>query len=331
MAIIAGTSKGVFRIDEQGPAQVLASRGVRDLAVVGSRIFAGTGAGLFCSDDQGRSWSDGALTDREVWQTRGDSDGSVYASTQPAALFRSTDKGDRWDEVRSFAELPQADQWCVPVTPKLPGRARALVIDVEDSRRIWVGVEVGGIAHSEDTGNSWSFGLPGDNPDLHMMCAHPADRNVLFASTGYGRLDGVAEMVEGNAGVFRSDDSGVTWKYVWRGMTPRYSRPMCIDQRAPYGLTVASAPTAFSSFKDDRGAGAMLFRSDDRGESWRSLCDAAHSPSRENIHGLAPDPLSVGGVIIGTDTGEVWRVTNDGQWQLVGKGMPAVLSVLPLA
>jgi photosystem II stability/assembly factor-like uncharacterized protein len=189
-------------------------------------------------------------------------------------------------------------------------------------------VEVGGILLSSDSGESWQTTLPGGNPDLHMMTAHPEDPNELFASTGYGRLDGVAEMVEGNAGVFRSTDGGSTWSYIWRGITPRYSRPMCIDPRAPFGLTVASAPTAFSSFRDEGGSGAVLFRTEDHGASWRSLCDADHSPSRANIHGLSPDPDSPGGVIIGTDTGEVWRVGNDAVWEPVADGLPAVLSVL---
>ena len=330
MTIIAGTTKGVYRIDESDAAPVLDCRGVRDLALIESKLFAGTGAGVFVSGDQGRSWSESRLEDFEIWQTRGAADGSIYASTQPAGLFRSEDQGDHWAEVQTFAEIPGADQWCVPVSPKLPGRARALVLDSEDPRRIWVGVEVGGIARSLDGGSTWTFGLPGDNPDLHMMCAHPTEPNVLFASTGYGRLEGVAEMIEGNAGVFRSDDAGAHWKYIWKGITPRYSRPMCIDPRPPYGLTVASAPTAFSSYKDDNGAQAMLFRSEDRGETWRSLCDDAHHPSPTNIHGLAPDPNTAGGVVIGTDTGEVWRVSDDAHWRLVTGGIPAVLSVLPL-
>ncbi|MEM7254464.1 MAG: hypothetical protein AAF493_23855, partial [Pseudomonadota bacterium] len=227
-------------------------------------------------------------------------------------------------------EVPEAASWAIPITPPLPGRARALVVDADDPHRMWVGVEVGGIMKTADGGATWSLGLPGENPDLHMMCAHPAQPNVLFASTGYGRLDGVAEMVEGNAGVFRSEDYGETWAYAWRGIVPRYSRPMCIDPRSPHGLTVASAPTAFSSFKDDGGAGAMLFRSEDGGESWRSLCDASHSPSTANIHGLSPDPTVVGGVLIGTDTGEVWRVSNDAHWTSVACDLPAVFSVLGL-
>lgn len=328
MAILAGTSKGVFRVNGSGPVPVLDSRGVRELSACGGRLFAGTGAGAYVSDDGGQSWALAGLSGHEVWQVREGPDGTLYAGTQPAGLFRSNDNGASWQEIEAFSRLPEAADWCVPVKPRLPGRARALVVDQTDPKRIWVGVEVGGIARTEDGGKTWQVGLPGDNPDLHMMCAAPDAPDVIYASTGYGRLDGVAEMVEGNAGVFRSEDGGKSWDYAWAGITPRYSRPMCIDPRAPYGLTVASAPTAFSSHKDEGGAQCMLYRSEDGGRHWRSLSDAAHSPSAANIHGLSPDPDSPGGVLIGTDTGEVWRVDNEARWSAVAEGLPAVLSVL---
>lgn len=327
MTILAGTSRGVFSLDNGAHRHVLESRGVRDLVRLNGRLFAGTGAGLYVSGDDGESWTLAGLADREVWQVRAASDGTLYAGTQPAGLFRSDDRGESWHEIRAFAEAPEAADWCVPVEPPQPGRARALVIDRDDPRRILVGVEVGGIMMTDDGGERWRLVQPGGNPDLHMMYAHPAKPETLFASTGYGRFDGVAEMVEGNAGVFRSDDRGQSWHYAWAGVTPRYSRPMCIDLRPPYGLTVASAPTAFSSHRDEGGAHAMLYRSEDGGASWRSLCDAAHSPSRANIHGLSPDPETPGGVIIGTDTGEVWRVGDDAGWTRLGEGMPAVLSL----
>ena len=71
----------------------------------------------------------------------------------------------------------------------------------------------------------------------------------------------------------------------------------------------------------------MLFRSENGGESWRSLCDAAHSPSAANFHGLTVDPENAGGVLVGTDTGEVWRVSNHAVWSLCGEGMPAVFAI----
>ena len=74
----------------------------------------------------------------------------------------------------------------------------------------------------------------------------------------------------------------------------------------------------------------MLLRSKDRGKSWRSLCDEAHTPSTANIHGLATDSERVGGVVIGTDDGEVWRISNDAQWTALADNLPPVLSAITL-
>ncbi len=324
MMLCAGTSKGVYTITDAGVRCALESRGVRELVGAAGRLFAGTGDGLYVSGDDGASWRASGLAGREVWQLRDNGGGLLYAGTAPTGLFRSADGGESWTEIPALAELAEAGGWCIPTNPPVAARTRALVVSGD---RIWAGVEVGGIAVSEDAGATWSMVLPGDNPDLHMMFAHPEAPDTLYASTGYGRLDGVAEMVEGNAGVFRSEDGGASWVYAWRGITPRYSRPMCIDDRAPYGLTVASAPTAFSNYRQNNGAEAMLFRSEDGGDSWRSLCDQAHSPSAANFHGLTVDPEVPGGVLVGTDTGEVWQVGNDAEWRLCGDGMPAVLSI----
>ena len=223
MRICAGTTRGVFTVADGGVDQVLESRGVREMANVGSRLFAGTGDGLFASDDRGSTWAPSGLEGQEVWQIRDNGHGLLYAGTAPTGLYRSDDQGATWTELESLARLAADGGWCVPLDPPVDGRARALVVDGD---RLRVGVEVGGIATSDDAGETWSVVLPGDNPDLHMMFAHPASPDTLYASTGYGRLDGVAEMVEGNAGVFRSEDAGESWTYAWRGITPRYSRPM---------------------------------------------------------------------------------------------------------
>ena len=325
--LLAGTVDGVYAIEAGGGRQVLACSDVRELQQVGDCVFACTGSGLYRSNDGGATWSGPAMADHEVWTLREASDGVLFAGTQPAGLWRSDDGGDSWAENEAFANLPEAAGWCVPLDPPLPGRARALVIDAEDPDRMWVGVEVGGVARTRDRGATWTVTLPGDNPDLHMMCADPKDRNVIFASTGYGRFDHIAEEVEGNAGVFRSDDGGTSWGYAWKGIVPRYSRPMCIDGRSPHSLTVASAPTAFSDHRNPGGADAALFRSDDGGRSWRSLGDHQHSPSAANLHGLIVDPEVVGGVLVGTDTGEIWRVSEDSRWDQLSSGLPKVWSL----
>ena len=328
MELCAGTSQGVFVVSEGATKQVLRSGAVRELVRISGRTFAGTDDGLHVSDDGGLTWMPSGLEGKEVWQVRTNGDGLLYAGTAPTGLFRSENHGATWTEIAGLARLADARGWCIPLKPPVASRARALVVD---GARILAGVEVGGLARSPDAGETWSVVMPGDNPDLHMLFAHPEEPDTLFASTGYGRLDGVAERVEGNAGVFRSDDGGRSWTYAWKGITPRYSRPMCIDHRAPYGLTVASAPSAFSNYREENGAQAMLFRSEDGGGSWRSLCDEAHSPSAANFHGLTVDPEVPGGVLVGTDTGEVWRVSDHAAWERCGAGMPSVLALVTAA
>ena len=325
--IFAGTSKGIFLVRAGAAEPVSDCPRVRDFWSAGNIVIAATAAGIQRSRDGGRQWQPSGLEEFEVWALRPAPDGTLYAVTQPAGLYRSRDGGITWKAVEAFNAYPGAAEWCVPIDPPLPGRARALVIDQQDPTRLWVGVEVGGIMHSDDEGAHWELTRPGDNPDIHMLVAHPENPDELFVSTGYGRQDGIAEMIEGNAGVFRSRDGGTTWQYAWAGITPRYTRPLCIDPRPPYPLTVACAPSPFSAHTDTGGAGAMIFRSDDRGASWRSLCDAAHTPSAANFHGLGPAAHGVGDVLAGTDTGELWRIDAAAEWTLLASGLPAVLSV----
>ena len=328
MEIFAGTKNGIHRVSAQQVTQVADCPSVRDLRVVGDGLFAASGDGVYKSQDGGQQWRRTGLSGLEVWQIRASSEGLIYAVTQPAGLYRSNDGGESWSAVEAFANYPGAEDWCVPIEPPLPGRARTLVIDKTDASRLWVGVEVGGVMVTSDGGESWQLIRPGENPDIHMLVAHPENPDELYVSTGYGREDGVAEMIEGNAGVFRTTDGGLSWRYAWQGVTPRYTRPLCIDPRPPHPLTVASAPSPFSAHTDPGGAGAYLFRSDDRGGSWQSLCDDEHSPSTANFHGLAPAADAPGSVLVGTDTGELWRVDSNARWEQQATGLSWVMSVL---
>ena len=160
---------------------------------------------------------------------------TIHAGTQPAALYRSRDGGDSWVEDRvAVAHVPGAERWCLPNSPA-GARARALAIDPVDPNRWWVGIEVGGVATSTDAGASWTCVAPGNDPDVHVLVGHPGRPGVLYATTGLGRFqDDPEPMGQRIAGLFGSEDGGDTWRYLWTGLEPRYTRPMCIDPRAPH-------------------------------------------------------------------------------------------------
>lgn len=332
MDFLVGTSAGVFLGGSGAPAEGGPSRGIRHLSMIGGDVFAGGADGIYCSGNGGRSWKQSGFGGSEVWDMAAPGDGkTIYAGTQPAGLYASSDGGSTWRAVDSFLRAPGADRWCLPGQPAPSARARTLVFDRNNPERFRVGVEVGGVAVSDDGGASWEVTLPGGNPDIHVMIGHPGKPGVIFATTGFGRIDNSEPHEKRIAGTFRSDDGGKTWTYLWQGIQPPYTRPICIDPRAPNAITVACAPTAFSSIKDEGGAKAMLFRSDDEGATWRSLGNAEHSPSAANFLSVTPDAERAGGVLVGTETGEVWRVSAEGAWTKVADGFPMVQALLAVA
>ena len=332
MEILIGTREGVFVTGGSGAvaaAQGL-ERGVLTFCRNNGSILAGTDSGVYRSSD-GRSWQASGCEGRAVRAiaTQPGIEGAVYAGTQPAALYRSGDGGHSWAEIESLTRIPGSHEWGLPGDPSA-SRALAIVFDAAQPAHCWVGVEVGGIMETEDGGATWRAGMADQNPDIHALLRDPGQPGRLFATTGFGRVGpGSAPEEQSKAGLYRSDDAGCSWRYVWPDLDHRYTRPMCIDGRAPHALTVASAPNFRSSYRDPDGAQSMLYQSVDGGDTWRALGDAAHSPSAANLTALAVGDES-GSVIVGTDSGEVWRVSSSSAWTLLAGGLPHVQALLPL-
>jgi photosystem II stability/assembly factor-like uncharacterized protein len=328
--ILVGTDAGVYCVDGSGTPKVtdgLGGRCVRAIRRSNGSVFAGSDQGVYRSNNGGRSWRLSGVEGQIVWDLAAAGDGrTIYAGTQPAALYRSRDGGETWSELEGMQQAPGRERWCVPRS-NAGARARTVVLDPADEARYWVGLEVGGVLATSDDGKTWSCTLPGGDPDIHVMVGDPARKGVLFATTGFGRPDGDPQpMSERIAGLFASRDGGQTWRYLWENLQPRYTRPMCVDPRAPHAVTVGCAPSAFSSYRDEGGAKSMLYQTVDGGETWRNLGDADHKPSAANILAVAPGDTA-GSAVIGTDTGEVWRVSPEAEWRLLASNLPAIQSL----
>jgi hypothetical protein len=327
MRLVVGTSGGIF-VDSGKRASGLGEQITHQLVQHDGSLFAAAGDGVYRSRDGGASWTRSGIDAGEVW-TIGVSphvSGTLYAGTQPAHLFKSQDAGETWTEVTAFLQAPGSERWCVPNSPQ-GARALAFAFDPFESQHLWAGVEVGGVVASDDGGTHWNANWVGPNADVHLLLAHPVRKGVLFATTGYGRNDANPTQ-PAMAGPYRSEDGGATWRYLGDGMAVHYTRPMCIDPRSPHVLTIPGVPDVRSSIRDPEGARCVLYRSEDDGESWRSLGDSDHAPSAARLTAVAPDPEVSGGVVVGTETGEVWRVTPDAGWTRVCDGLPAVQALL---
>jgi hypothetical protein len=335
--LLIGTTEGVFVCSVSGSPEPtdLAQRRISVLRQTTGALFAGCEDGVYRSNDGGRAWRRVGVEDREVLEIAVSSDPQLlYAGTRPAALFRSEDGGATWTEVHSFAKAFDPDTWGLPV-PSWPPGARAHSIVADGFDRCLVGVEVGGVVITEDGGETWQISMPGGDPDIHVIVADPRRPSSLFASTGFGRIGKLAEQPDAEriAGMFSSNDGGQTWQFLWEGMNRQYTRPLCIDPRPPYAVTVGVAHSArpYITYGLNESADARLYQSVDGGASWRSLGDQAHDPSFAPLLCVAPALSGAGDVLVGTDRGEVWHVdAAASRWDLLASGIPPVQAVLPL-
>ena len=239
MELLIGTAQGIFRADAHGhtkPGAGVEPRSVRHLCRCERPRARGDQRGRRPLERRrGRPGRRAASPARSSGTSRPPPTIRTPSTPSPSrrALFRSRDGGRSWEEIASFRKAPGVEEWCLPRT-EIAGRARTILVDPTNPARWLVGVEVGGVYETRDAGETWTFVRPGGNPDIHVMVRHPERPALVFASTGFGRpVNDPQPMDKRVAGVFRSSDGGTTWAYAWQDMRPPYTRPLCVDPRAP--------------------------------------------------------------------------------------------------
>ena len=128
---------------------------------------------------------------------------------------------------------------------------------------------------------------------------------MLYATTGLGRFqDDPQPMRERIAGLFGSQDGGRTWRYLWTGSEPRYTRP---DVHRPAGAArVDRRVRAERVLESSRPGRRSVVALPERGRR-RLLARAGRRRAlavvREHSLGLGRRRTAPGCVLVGTDTG----------------------------
>jgi photosystem II stability/assembly factor-like uncharacterized protein len=160
-------------------------------------------------------------------------------------IYRTTDAGKSWEHL------------AVDIAPDCPNvgipRPTGIAIDPTDHRHVWVGLEVDGVRHSADGGETWTKvngQIP--NQDVH---------NVLVVA---GPPKAVFTVV--NDDVWRSTDDGKTWEAARaREVFPwHYPRGIAVKPNDPRTVFVTLGDTT-------PGRIGTVMRSRDAGATWQSL------------------------------------------------------------
>ena len=230
--LYAATGESVAVVENGRMRMTLEECGARCLAVDPKdpdTVYVGTSDnGLFKSSDGGGSWErlSGVVHPRVTSVAVSPIDGALYAGTEPSSLFVSRDGGESWRELEGLKNLPSAPTWSFPPRP-WTSHVRSIALSFEDPDLIVAGIELGGVVHSEDGGETWQDQRPGAYADCHTLFTHAAAPNTVYEAAG----DGFAE----------SEDFGESWAAADAGLKHRYVWGLAADRDDPHLLYVSAA------------------------------------------------------------------------------------------
>ncbi|MBI3970728.1 MAG: exo-alpha-sialidase [Chloroflexi bacterium] len=351
IVVFAGTAKGacLFHSDESrrewgmaGPH--LSGWEVYSLAAVlrpetgRVRLLAGTshmayGPSIRVSDDWGDTWHQMLASPRyagdaygqgssvkRIWQIvpgHPSEPDTFYAGVEDAGLFASRDGGTTWHLVEGLSDHCSRREW---LAGKSGFGLHSILIDPADRRRLWVGVQGGGVFRTVDGGDSWvacAAGLP--------AAGSTVDRCVLKLALD-PRHPGVLYLRH-RQGVFRSTDGGESWTVFGQGLPGAFGFPLCVTH-AGDAFTVPLESEGERYMTDGR---LCLYRRREDGAAWEPLGRGLPEyPSYVSVlrDSLAVDTLDPPGVYFGTTAGELFFSADAGEtWQALPGKLPRITTV----
>src|SRR5262249_688450 len=183
-------------------------------------LYAGSyGRGIWKSDDSGAHWQKLDLSQPNIFSVAvSPVDGTVYAGCEPSMLFRSADGGATWHDLAALRELPSAPTWSFPPRP-WTSHVRWIAPNPHDAAILLVGIELGGLMYSGDSGRTWADHRPGAQPDVHALAWHPQVVGRAYEA--------------GGGGAAWSHDGGQTWQGADAGRDRHYTWGLAVDPDDP--------------------------------------------------------------------------------------------------
>ncbi|HEX2034811.1 MAG TPA: sialidase family protein [Chloroflexota bacterium] len=283
------------------------------------------------SPDLGTTWahSGAGLTYGEggpelvkVWHVE-PAHGVLYAGVEPVGLFKSEDNGETWTHVAGLRQHPSTPTWeggngglCL----------HSIVVHPDDPHQVWIGTSAAGSFYTADGGKTWE---PRNRHTRNFDAVNAENEVAGCVHHLVGALNGRRVLYQQNHfGVYRSADGGETWKDISAGLPSDFGFPMSVlpyDHKSIYVIPLDPNGRFMPEGK------AAVWRSRDGGDVWTRQDGglpqggAFFGVLRE---GLAVDSLQPAGVYFGTNTGEIFGSSDEGDsWELIAGYLPPVLSV----
>jgi len=251
----------------------------------------------------------------------------VYAGVEDAALFRSTDGGQNWEEMPALRQHPTGPNWA----PGAGGMClHTILLDKTHPDRMFIAISSAGVFKTEDAGKSWrpankglhSEGIPDPNAEVghcvHRIAMHPTRPNVLFMQKHWD--------------VMRTDDGAESWTEISGNLPTDFG--FVVDVHAHEPNTVYVIPITSDSHHFVPEGKLRVYRSRTGGDDWEPLTQGL--PQSNCYVNILRDAMAVDtldhkgqcGVYFGTTGGQVYASADGGDnWNAIVRDLPGVLSV----
>ena len=248
----------------------------------------------------------------------------VYAGAEDAALFKTTDGGQTWNELKGLRTHPSSTQW----NPGAGGMGvHTILLDPSNPLRIYIAISAAGAFRTEDGGETWtpinkglqSKYMPDPNTEVgfcvHNLAMHPSRPDVLFMQLHWN--------------VMRTDNAGDLWTNVSGNLPTDFGFPIEVHAHEPNTVYVVPIKSDSEHYVHD--GKLRVFRSRTGGTDWEPLTNGL--PQRDCYVNVLRDAMSVDtldgcGVYFGTTGGQVYASADGGDsWNAIVQNLPAVLSI----
>ncbi len=249
---------------------------------------------------------------------------AVYAGVEDAALFRSTDGGENWQELAGLRGHGTGPQW----QPGAGGMClHTIILDPSNPGRIFIAISAAGAFRTDDGGKTWkpinrglrSQYIPDPNAEIghcvHHVAMHPSRPGVLFMQKHWD--------------VMRSDNAGDSWQEISGNLPTDFGFVIDVHAHEPETIYVVPIKSDSEHFVPD--GKLRVYRSRSGGNEWEALTKGL--PQRDcyvNVlrDAMAVDALDKCGVYFGTSGGQVYASADAGDsWAPIVRDLPGVLSV----
>ena len=263
---------------------------------------------------------------KRVWhlEPSPDDPDTVYAGVEDAALFKSTDGGQTWNELPGLRQHPTGPSWA----PGAGGLClHTILFDPSDANRIYAAISSAGVMRSDDGGTSWkpaNKGLHSEYiPDptaevghcVHRIAMHPSRPKTLYMQKHWD--------------VMRTDDGAESWREISGNLPSDFGFIVEVNPLEPETVFVIPIKSDGEHFPPD--GKLRVYRSKKGGDEWEALTNGL--PQSDCYVNILRDASSVDamdpcGLYFGTTGGQVYGSADGGDsWKPIVRDLPAVFSV----